>query len=101
MLAAQFPQWAHLPIEAVHSAGTDNALFRLGKDKVVRLPRILAATGQVEKEHMWLAPAPPPRDTGRVREGPQGAAELSPFPAASHPSPVGEGDPRREIRMGM
>ena len=26
LLAAQFPQWAGLPIEPVRSAGTDNAL---------------------------------------------------------------------------
>ena len=26
LLAAQFPQWADLPIEPVRSAGTDNAL---------------------------------------------------------------------------
>jgi aminoglycoside phosphotransferase (APT) family kinase protein len=51
LLAAQFPQWADLSIELVHPAGTDNALFRLGDDKVVRLPRIQAAAGQVDKEH--------------------------------------------------
>ncbi len=54
LLASQFPQWADLPIEPVPSAGTDNALYRLGDDKVVRLPRIQAATGQVDKEHRWL-----------------------------------------------
>jgi aminoglycoside phosphotransferase (APT) family kinase protein len=54
LLTAQFPQWADLPIEPVRSAGTDNALYRLGEDMVVRLPRIHWATGQVEKEHQWL-----------------------------------------------
>jgi aminoglycoside phosphotransferase (APT) family kinase protein len=54
LLAAQFPQWAGLPTAPVHSAGTDNTLYRLGEDMVVRLPRILGATGQVEKEHRWL-----------------------------------------------
>lgn len=54
LLAAQFPQWADLPIEPVHSAGTDNAMYRLGDDMAVRLPRIGWATGQVEKEHLWL-----------------------------------------------
>jgi aminoglycoside phosphotransferase (APT) family kinase protein len=53
-LMAQFPQWAALPLEPVHSTGTDNALYRLGSDLVVRLPRIEAATGQVDKEHQWL-----------------------------------------------
>lgn len=55
LLATQFPQWAGLPIEPVHSAGTDNALYRLGDDLVVRLPRIHSATGQVDKEHQWLS----------------------------------------------
>jgi aminoglycoside phosphotransferase (APT) family kinase protein len=54
LLALQFPQWADLPIVPVHSAGTDNAIFRLGNDMAVRLPRIRGATGQVEKEHQWL-----------------------------------------------
>jgi Predicted aminoglycoside phosphotransferase len=54
LLAAQFPQWADLPIEPVHSAGTDNAIYRLGDDLAARLPRIQRATEQVEKEHRWL-----------------------------------------------
>ena len=54
LLTAQFPQWADLPIEPVHSAGTDNAIYRLGDDMAVRLPRISGATGQVDKEHQWL-----------------------------------------------
>lgn len=28
LLEAQFPHWAHLPIRALHSAGTDNTLYR-------------------------------------------------------------------------
>jgi aminoglycoside phosphotransferase (APT) family kinase protein len=54
LLAAQFPEWAELPIERVPSAGTDNAIYRLGGDMTVRLPRIGLATGQVEREHRWL-----------------------------------------------
>lgn len=54
LLAAQFPQWAGLPIRPVPSGGTDNALYRLGADKVVRLPRIDWAIGDVEKEQQWL-----------------------------------------------
>jgi aminoglycoside phosphotransferase (APT) family kinase protein len=54
LLAAQFPQWAGLPIEPVASAGTDNALYRLGDDMAVRLPRIHWAAGQVDKEYQWL-----------------------------------------------
>jgi len=54
LLAAQFPQWAALPIVPVHSAGTDNAIYRVGADMAVRLPRIENATGQVDKEQQWL-----------------------------------------------
>jgi len=54
LLTAQFPQWAELPIAPVPSAGTDNALYRLGEDMVVRLPRIDWAAEDVEKEQRWL-----------------------------------------------
>lgn len=54
LLAAQFPRWAGLPIEPVHAGGTDNALYRLGDDMAVRLPRIEGAAGQVEQERVWL-----------------------------------------------
>ena len=54
LLAGQFPHWADLPIAPVESAGTDNAIYRLGDDMAVRLPRIHWATGQVEKEQRWL-----------------------------------------------
>jgi aminoglycoside phosphotransferase (APT) family kinase protein len=54
LMAAQFPRWAGLTITPVPSAGTDNALYRLGDDMVVRLPRIHWAVGQVDKEHRWL-----------------------------------------------
>ncbi len=54
LLAAQFPQGAHLPIEPVRSAGTDNAIYRLGEDMALRFPRIPAATARLEKELRWL-----------------------------------------------
>jgi aminoglycoside phosphotransferase (APT) family kinase protein len=54
LLEKQFSLWADLSIEPVSSSGTDNALYRLGSDKLVRLPRIDWAIGQVEKEHFWL-----------------------------------------------
>ncbi len=54
LLAAQFPRWAALPVAPVPSAGTDNALFRLGAAMVVRLPRVPGAALQVEKEQRWL-----------------------------------------------
>lgn len=54
LLVVQFPRWADLPLTPVLSAGTDNALYRLGTDMVVRLPRVQVAVGDVEKEQRWL-----------------------------------------------
>ncbi len=54
LIAAQFPQWADLPIRPVPSGGTDNAIYRLGDDMAVRLPRIAWAIEQVQKEQQWL-----------------------------------------------
>lgn len=51
LLGAQFPQWAGLPIEPLPFGGTDNAIYRLGDNIAVRLPRKGgAATEQAEKE---------------------------------------------------
>jgi len=47
LLKAQFPQWADLPIEGVRSAGTGNAIYRLGNEMAVRLPRVHWAVDQV------------------------------------------------------
>ncbi|HET8564756.1 MAG TPA: aminoglycoside phosphotransferase family protein, partial [Candidatus Binatia bacterium] len=73
LLAAQFPQWADLPIEPIHSAGTDNALYRLGTDMAVRLPRIHWAAG-VDKEHESLP-------------------KLAPFLPLAIPIPLAKGNP--------
>ncbi|NUK15948.1 aminoglycoside phosphotransferase family protein [Streptomyces lunaelactis] len=77
LITAQFPQWAGLPVTLVDSAGTSNAMYRLGADMVVRLPRIAGAANDVEKEHQWLprlAPRlpvaiPVPLGKGRPAEG--------------------------------
>ncbi len=54
LIATQFPRWAELPVAEVRSAGTDNAMYRLGDDLAVRLPRQPGAAHQVEKEQRWL-----------------------------------------------
>jgi aminoglycoside phosphotransferase (APT) family kinase protein len=54
LLAAQFPQWAQLPLSPVPLSGMDNATFRLGEELSVRLPRFERWVGQVEREHRWL-----------------------------------------------
>jgi aminoglycoside phosphotransferase (APT) family kinase protein len=74
LLDQQFPQWAGLRIERVPSSGTDNALYRLGEDMVVRLPRIEWAEGGIEKDFRWL-PA------------------LAPLLPAAVPTPLARGRP--------
>lgn len=54
LLAAQFPRWADLPLARVQSDGTDNAIYRLGDDLAVRMPRYAAAAAQADKEVRWL-----------------------------------------------
>ncbi len=54
LLAAQFPQWADLPIKPVEFDGWDNRTFHLGAHMAVRLPSAAAYALQVEKEHRWL-----------------------------------------------
>ena len=39
LLLEQFPEWASLPLEPVAESGTVNALYRLGHELVVRIPR--------------------------------------------------------------
>lgn len=54
LVDAQFPQWAGLSLTEVVSAGTSNAMYRLGEDMAVRLPRLAGSAQDVEKEHRWL-----------------------------------------------
>ncbi|MGW6968211.1 aminoglycoside phosphotransferase family protein [Streptomyces zaomyceticus] len=76
LVAGRFPAWAALPVRAVASAGTDNAMFRLGDDLVVRLPRVPYAAGQIDKEQRWLPllgphlPLDVPVPVGRAAAGP-------------------------------
>ncbi|MEV0096548.1 aminoglycoside phosphotransferase family protein [Streptomyces sp. NPDC050738] len=62
LLAAQFPQWAHLPVTRFASSGTVNAVYRLGDDMAVRLPRIAGADPGIE--HRWLPYLAPRLPTG-------------------------------------
>jgi len=55
LVAAQFPQWADLPVRPVDADGWDNATFRLGEHMSVRLPSAQAYVEGVDKEHRWLA----------------------------------------------
>jgi aminoglycoside phosphotransferase (APT) family kinase protein len=54
LLAAQFPAWADLPLRRVEPSGTVNAIFRLGDQLAVRLPRRNGPTVPGSKELAWL-----------------------------------------------
>jgi aminoglycoside phosphotransferase (APT) family kinase protein len=77
LIEAQFPQWAGMGIEPAGPAGTSNAMFRLGPDLAVRLPRRSGAAADIDKEHLWLprlapvlpAAVPVPVAMGRPGEG--------------------------------
>ena len=55
LLAEQFPQWANLPLERVRFEGTDNAIFRLGEEMAVRLPRTAEGGDGPARENDTLA----------------------------------------------
>ncbi|WP_104786373.1 MULTISPECIES: aminoglycoside phosphotransferase family protein [Streptomyces] len=75
LIAGQFPRWAGLPLRRLESSGTENAMFRLGADKVVRLPRHPRAVEAIAHELRWLprlGPALPvgaPEALGRGEPG--------------------------------
>ncbi len=53
LLADQHQDLMHLPIHLV-DAGWDNAMFRLGDELCVRLPRRKSAATLIENEQSWL-----------------------------------------------
>ncbi|MFC5661810.1 aminoglycoside phosphotransferase family protein [Kitasatospora misakiensis] len=77
LIAAQFPQWKGLPLAPVGVTATDNAMFRLGADLAVRLPRAAWAAGNIAREQYWLprlaphlpVPVPVPVAHGRPTVG--------------------------------
>jgi aminoglycoside phosphotransferase (APT) family kinase protein len=81
LVADQFPQWAHLPVEPVPQGGWDNRTFRLGEELALRLPSAGRYAAAVDKEHAWL-----PRLAPRLPlpiSAPVGRGE----PALGYPSP--------------
>lgn len=54
LLREQAPQWRDLPIERLQTQGWCNSTFRLGDDKVVRLPREPGYAQQIVNECHWL-----------------------------------------------
>ena len=60
LVGRQFPRWAGQPVVPFPSTGTVNAIFRLGDELCVRLPRVRDWAGDLDKELRWL-PALAPR----------------------------------------
>lgn len=54
LISEQFPQWEDLRLERVRSTGTVNAIYRLGDEMCVRLPRTPGAARDVAREERWL-----------------------------------------------
>ena len=54
LIAAQFPQWADLPVRPVPVDGHDNRTYRLGSELTVRLPTAAGYVPGVAKENEWL-----------------------------------------------
>ncbi|MBS0236407.1 MAG: aminoglycoside phosphotransferase family protein [Proteobacteria bacterium] len=54
LIAAQFPQYAHLPISEVEKQGHDNRTYRLGSDMLIRMPTDEAYALKVPKEQELL-----------------------------------------------
>jgi aminoglycoside phosphotransferase (APT) family kinase protein len=54
LLAEQLPQLAGRSITSVHSTGTVNAIYRLGDELYVRLPRLEAWAESIDNEWTWL-----------------------------------------------
>jgi aminoglycoside phosphotransferase (APT) family kinase protein len=54
LVAAQFPRLTDLPIRAVVSTGTVNAIYRLGDHLCARLPRVESWAKDLDREWSWL-----------------------------------------------
>ncbi|MFE3587353.1 aminoglycoside phosphotransferase family protein [Streptomyces niveus] len=76
LLKAQCPNWAELPLSPA-GAGTDNVMYRLGDDLLVRLPRTADTARSIRKELEWLPrlapllsrPVPAPVHSGTPTDG--------------------------------
>jgi aminoglycoside phosphotransferase (APT) family kinase protein len=54
LVAEQFPRLSVLPLAEFHSTGTVNAIYRLGDELYVRLPRVRRWASGLEREWRWL-----------------------------------------------
>jgi aminoglycoside phosphotransferase (APT) family kinase protein len=85
LVAAQFPQYARLPLDAFDSQGTTNAIFRLGHDLMVRLPLRSSGVEELHKSRTWLprlAPHLPAQIPVLIAQGAPGAGYPWPWSIA-------------------
>lgn len=54
LVDSQFPEWSRLPLSALNQVGTDNQIFRLGRDMCVRFPRVAWAAQTAAREQALL-----------------------------------------------
>lgn len=54
LLVGQMPEWSDLPLIRLETSGTVNVAYRLGDDKVVRLPRTADFASGPQREARWL-----------------------------------------------
>jgi aminoglycoside phosphotransferase (APT) family kinase protein len=54
LVARAMPEYADLPVRRLASSGSTNALFRLGDELLVRLPRQPGGSETISKEATWL-----------------------------------------------
>ncbi|WP_207915327.1 aminoglycoside phosphotransferase family protein [Micromonospora sp. 15K316] len=80
LLKDQRPEWADLPV-AFAGAGTDNTMYRLGDELLVRLPRTREKADALRKERAWL-PRLAPRLPCRVPEPVHAGEPAATFPVA-------------------
>ena len=83
LVAAQFPALAGLPVSAVRSTGTVNALYRIGDHLCARLPRVRSWAKALEREWHWLPRLAPHLSLGVPEPVARGhPASRYPFPWA-------------------
>lgn len=76
LLEQQLPLWASWALTRLPPRGTDNQLFRLGSELLIRMPRVEWAASSAQWEHDWLprlaphlsTPVPVPVALGRPGE---------------------------------
>ena len=78
LIAHQLPQWRELPVRKVTSAGTDNAIFRIGERYAARFP---------------LQPTAPDAALRWLRAEADAARELAGHTRFATPEPVAIGEP--------